>query len=33
MDFIELQHSNVLRLLPDRDPNGHKGDFGKILLL
>lgn len=33
MDFIELQHSDVLRLLPDRDPNGHKGDFGKILLL
>ena len=33
MDFIELQHSDVLRLVPDRDPNGHKGDFGKILLL
>ena len=29
----ELDHGLVLSLLPDRDPNGHKGTFGKILLL
>ena len=28
-----LQHNDVLRLLPDRDPYGHKGTFGKVLLL
>lgn len=28
-----LDHTQVLSLLPDRDPNAHKGDFGKILLL
>ena len=33
MDVKELNHPEVLRLLPDRDPWGHKGTFGKVLLL
>ncbi len=28
-----LQHQQVLSILPDRDPEGHKGTFGKVLLL
>ena len=31
--MYELNHQGVLKLLPDRDDNAHKGDFGKILLL
>ena len=29
----QLNHEDVLRILPDRDPQSHKGSFGKILLL
>ena len=28
-----LDHETVLSLLPDRDLNAHKGDFGRLLLL
>ena len=33
MQIRELNHEDVLKILPDRDPFGHKGSFGKILLL
>jgi len=33
MDTKALDHASVLSLLPERDPFGHKGTFGKVLLL
>ena len=31
--MMELDHKAVLDILPDRDENAHKGNFGRILLL
>ena len=33
MNIQKLDHAGVLSRLPDRQPQSHKGDFGKILLL
>lgn len=33
MQVSQLTHERVQDLLPDRDENAHKGDFGKLLLL
>ena len=30
---MKLTHRKILKILPDRDPNAHKGDFGRVLLL
>ena len=33
MTILELDRLSVLNTLPDRDPFGHKGTFGNVLLL
>ena len=33
MDIQRLSHEKALSLLPDREENAHKGNFGRILLL
>ena len=33
MEVMELDHGQVQKILPERDPGGHKGTFGKILLI
>ena len=33
MEIMKLNHNQVLSILPDRNPDAHKGSFGKILLL
>lgn len=33
MDIFQLDHKQVLSILPERDPYSHKGDYGKVLLL
>ena len=32
-NILELDHRKVLDILPDRDREGHKGTFGRVLLL
>lgn len=32
-EMKKLTHTDVLQILPDRKPDSHKGDFGRILLL
>lgn len=33
MDYLQLDHSAILDMLPDRRITAHKGDFGKLLFL
>ena len=33
MNVLQLDHEQVLSILPNRNPYSHKGDFGKLLLL
>ncbi len=33
MDIAVFDHQTVLQILPDRDPESHKGNFGRVLLL
>lgn len=33
MEYISLTHEDVLRILPDRSSDAHKGSVGRVLLL
>ena len=33
MDIRQLSNNDIQQILPDREPETHKGDYGKILLL
>ena len=33
MEYKKLSHGEVINILPDRDINAHKGNFGRIMLL
>ncbi len=33
MNAIELNHNDVMQILPDRTVDSHKGNFGKVLLI
>ncbi len=33
MDYLHLDHKDILEMLPERNTTAHKGDFGKLLLL
>lgn len=33
MQALKLSHRDVLTILPERKPDSHKGDYGRILLL
>ena len=33
MENRKMNHETILQLLPDRDINAHKGNFGRVLLL
>ena len=33
LPLIELNHQRILKLLPQRRANSHKGDYGRVLLL
>lgn len=33
MKFMQLEHQDILNILPDRLPETHKSDYGRILLL
>ena len=33
MEFFTLTHDDIIGILPEHDPNCHKGDCGKLLLL
>lgn len=33
MNILQLDHKQVLSILPNRDPDSYKGNYGKLLLL